>query len=335
MPIIDSSTKFVGINPNFPTAERKSAQNNAAQEVFTMQDIIDTISSTSGIQTFQQVSDTGGFDNFSTIRPGIAERFLGIRGLELVCVNDKMIQWADGREYYYINNGGIQPVVHCNSLNIDDIPDSTFDETIGFAVGSRYTVLNTGVTYVCTDATTDSAIWEDVVKYKVFSALITQSGTTNALSITSGATTAGVTYIIQSNLEANFKNAGAPNNEIGTFFIANGGTPDWGDDGELEYNEGAPIVNVLENNIGNIWFTYASTGTYYANSNELFTEGKTWGVANSVFDGVNFLNQSVLIDNSGVFGAMPLFQVGIKLQGGDDNGDGLLLNTPIEIRVYN
>jgi hypothetical protein len=70
-----------------------------------------------------------------------------------------MIQWADGREYYYINNGEIQPVVHCNSLNIDDIPDNSFDETIGFAVGSRYTVLNTGVTYVCTDATTDSAIW--------------------------------------------------------------------------------------------------------------------------------------------------------------------------------
>jgi hypothetical protein len=43
MPVIDSSTKFVGINPNFPTAERKSAQNNAAQEVFTMQDIADTV----------------------------------------------------------------------------------------------------------------------------------------------------------------------------------------------------------------------------------------------------------------------------------------------------
>ena len=41
--MIPSGTKFVGINPNFPTAERKSAQNNAAQEVVTMQDIIDTV----------------------------------------------------------------------------------------------------------------------------------------------------------------------------------------------------------------------------------------------------------------------------------------------------
>ena len=43
MSIINSSTKFVGINPNFPTTERKSAQNNASQEVVTMQDITDTV----------------------------------------------------------------------------------------------------------------------------------------------------------------------------------------------------------------------------------------------------------------------------------------------------
>ena len=43
MSVIDSSLKFVGINPDFPTAERKSAQVNAAQEVVTMQDIIDTV----------------------------------------------------------------------------------------------------------------------------------------------------------------------------------------------------------------------------------------------------------------------------------------------------
>lgn len=47
MSLIDSSIKFVGINPDFPTAERKSAQNNAAQEVVTMQDITDTVLSVS------------------------------------------------------------------------------------------------------------------------------------------------------------------------------------------------------------------------------------------------------------------------------------------------
>jgi hypothetical protein len=45
MSIIDSSTKFIGINPDFPTAERKSAQVNSAQQVVTMEDIIDTVNS--------------------------------------------------------------------------------------------------------------------------------------------------------------------------------------------------------------------------------------------------------------------------------------------------
>jgi hypothetical protein len=43
MSIIDTSTKFVGINPNYPTQERKSAQVNDAQEIVTMQDIADTV----------------------------------------------------------------------------------------------------------------------------------------------------------------------------------------------------------------------------------------------------------------------------------------------------
>ena len=44
---------------------------------------------------------------------------------------------------------------------------------------------------------------------------------------------------------------------------------------QLIYNGGAPVVTVLENTIGNIWFTYNSTGQYYINSNGLFTINKT------------------------------------------------------------
>ena len=145
--MIPSGTKFVGINPNFPTAERKSAQNNAAQEVYTIEEILESA-------TLQQVSDAGGLDNGSTIREGSVERF-GRTGIEQVCSNEKMIQWVDGREYYYQNG---ETVVHCNSLN-GDVPDDFYDETKGFAVGSRYTVLNTGITYICTYATEDAARW--------------------------------------------------------------------------------------------------------------------------------------------------------------------------------
>jgi hypothetical protein len=329
--MIPSGTKFVGINPNFPTTERKSAQNNAAQEVVTMQDIIDTVNDAGGSQTFQQVSDTGGFDNGSTIRQGIAERFLGIRGLELVCVNDKMIQWADGREYYYINNGGVQPVVHCNSLNIDDVPDSTFDETIGFAIGSRYTVLNTGVTYVCTDATVNNAVWENTVKYKVFSALITQSGTSNSLSLTSGATTAGVTYRIASDIDVDFTNVGAPNNNQGTYFIANGGTPNsWGDDGALVYDEGAPIVNILENTLGNIWFNYSDIGLYYIYSESLFTDLKTWNIISNNSLGLGIGQSFKQIQRV----TSDLLQIETT-DGSYNSSNGVINQTSMEIRVYN
>ena len=41
--MIPSGTKFVGINADYPTAGLKSAQVNSAQEVVTMQDIIDTV----------------------------------------------------------------------------------------------------------------------------------------------------------------------------------------------------------------------------------------------------------------------------------------------------
>jgi hypothetical protein len=105
-------------------------------------------------QTLQNVSDAGGFDNGSTIRQGSVERF-GLNGLELVCTNEKMIQWVDGREYYYDNGN---PIVHCNSLN-NEIPDSTYDETKSFVIGSRFTALQTGKTYICTDSTPDNAKW--------------------------------------------------------------------------------------------------------------------------------------------------------------------------------
>ena len=37
----------------------------------------------------------------------------------------------------------------------------------------------------------------------------------------------------------------------------------------------APEAIVLENTIGDIWFTYQQSGIYIINSNNLFTEGKT------------------------------------------------------------
>jgi len=115
--------------------------------------------------------------------------------------------------------------------------------------------------------------------YKAFTALVTQSGGDDVHSFGQGGDplTIGMTYFIEDNAGSgwDFTNIGAPNNDIGTYFIATGINPNWGIDGMLVSNLGAPVVTVLENTIGNLWFTYNDVGIYQANSNGLFTNDKT------------------------------------------------------------
>ena len=114
--------------------------------------------------------------------------------------------------------------------------------------------------------------------YKVYTALLTQSGGNNFQSISSGSLTIGVTYQIISTSSApgDFTNVGAPNNNVGTYFVATGTNPnEWGGY-ELEYNTGTPVVTVLENTIGNVWFERQGQGAYNCVCSGLFPEGKTF-----------------------------------------------------------
>jgi hypothetical protein len=176
--------------------------------------------------------------------------------------------------------------------------------------------------------------------YKVYTALLTQSGNDDIDNISSGELTIGVTYWINDTFPGtDFTNVGAPNNDIGTYFVATGTTPNsWGvvpeGDGVLQYNTGAPVVTVLENTIGNIWFTWEGNGNYWITSNGLFTINKTWGISDSVFAQTTAITEPVVIDVSGYLGSEPPNAIVIRLIGGDFGGDDLLNKTPIEIRVY-
>jgi|Laugrespbdmm15dd_1035085.scaffolds.fasta_scaffold24826_2 hypothetical protein len=173
--------------------------------------------------------------------------------------------------------------------------------------------------------------------YKVYTALVSQIGADEPLEINGDEAiplTIGVTYEIIDNSPnlADFTNVGAPNNNIGTKFVATGTTPaSWGNIDEgwavLGYNLGAPIVTVLENTIGDIWFTYSGVGSYSVNSNELFTQFKTYysflNISNSDTNqknGLQFINVSEML---------------IISANGETTVDDLLIMTPIEIRVYN
>jgi hypothetical protein len=116
--------------------------------------------------------------------------------------------------------------------------------------------------------------------YKVYTALLTQSGGDGPSwfeSFDNGSLPTGWTVEI-SDYQAgdDFTNIGAPSNANGVNFVISGTTASsWNGASRLNYNTGAPVVTVLENTIGNIWFTYVNDGYYQVNSNELFTADKT------------------------------------------------------------
>jgi hypothetical protein len=170
------------------------------------------------------------------------------------------------------------------------------------------------------------------VPYKVYRALLTQSGNDNPDSIISDLLTIGVTYTINnfnpSYTLGDFTNVGAPNNNIGTSFVATGTTPNnWGTSIQLEFNTGAPVATVLENTIGTITDDYDSAGSYGLNSSALFTSGKTF-----VMGGGSSNNASTYVYLGEINSTSRIVIRARDLEG--TFSDDIMANTPIEILVY-
>lgn len=269
-------------------------------------------------------------DNGAKLRGGTGDNG-GSGGIARECVVGYEDKWENGVQYYKEISGSI---IHAVSIN-STVPDSSFDITKGFHVGTTYYLANTGSIYKCTNSNQGAAVWENInsiiPKYRVFTALVTQSGGGNLEidTISSGVLSIGVTYQI-ANFQAgdDFTNVGAPNNNNGTYFLATGTTPaQWGGASILQYNTAAPVAIVLENTIGNIWFTYVDTGHYRSNSNKLFTSSI------AVFSGSRIsrdgLHSIVTLGyDTGKFDIFSINNTGIA-------ANQILDLTPIEIRVYN
>jgi hypothetical protein len=194
----------------------------------------------------------------------------------------------------------------------------------------------TNTTYGGSQALQDMQQWytmqdvaDSVQPYKVYTALLTQSGDDNPDSTYSGDLVIGRTYQIFDLGGADgydFTNVGAPNNNIDTRFVATGTTPNsWGTNVALNYNSGAPVATVLENTIGNIWFTYQDSGLYYIVSSNLFPEDKTWYTTGIVIA----QNANGLL----AWRTTDYFRLFTFVDG--DPANDVLSFTPIEIRVYN
>lgn len=180
-----------------------------------------------------------------------------------------------------------------------------------------------------------------VKPYKVFTALLTQGGGSSDEEVDGdgGSIVKGVTYYVNANPD-NFDLTiyGAPNNDEGTYFIANqDATLPYTYTLQLYYNTGAPVANVLENTIGNLWFTYDSIGNYTIKIPTLGLEKQV------VFSGSYAIDNSIPLDpeqipftayvritNSPIDGEV---YIGCTNDGHYSNN--VLYNFSIEIRVYN
>ena len=211
---------------------------------------------------------------------------------------------------------------------------STDIKPINAQIGDRFLDMDTQFEYVFSDFNQ----WKPILtepSYRVFTALLTQSGGSDNQILSSSAVTQGITYFIDgAGSNSDFSNVGGP--VIGTnsyYFIAtNSDIPNDYDGANLLYNTGAPVATVLENTIGNIWFTYNSTGYYLANSNELFPQDKSWTPTIQIFNDTAGLRDGEICEIR--YSTSNEFYITTFDQSGT-NVDSKLSNTPIEIRVYN
>jgi hypothetical protein len=91
--------------------------------------------------------------------------------------------------------------------------------------------------------------------------------------------------------------------------------------------ENAPVVTVLENTIGNISFNYGTAGVYVITCDNLFIENKTWYTPVIISNIANITNGEIVWRN------VNEIRIITNLDGA--LADGVLSNTPIEIRIYN
>jgi hypothetical protein len=182
--------------------------------------------------------------------------------------------------------------------------------------------------------------------YKVYTALLTQSGGSN-ISTTGNINGGpnkdvdgfdiGVTYEITANPNnTNLTKYGATSNSVGTKFVSNYSGNLTDDDIDVDvifsFNTGAPVVTVLENTIGNIWFTYSQIGQYLINFSETFFGEKMYAQGSFYTeDGTGFRVTTIIPPGPTFFNLLITTTYPISEASSND----ILYNTPIEIRVYN
>lgn len=96
------------------------------------------------------------FANTSRLREGTIDAGLGgTKGVAQICAVGYELKWEAGRLYVMDGNGLL---IRQSLYNFTTTPTATDDNTLGYAVGSLWT-LDDGTVYICSDATATAAVW--------------------------------------------------------------------------------------------------------------------------------------------------------------------------------
>jgi hypothetical protein len=96
------------------------------------------------------------FANTSRLREGTIDAGLGgTKGIAQICGAGYELKWENGRLYVMGSSGN---TIRQSLYNLTTTPTATDDTTLGYAIGSLWT-LDDGTVYVCSDATLGAAVW--------------------------------------------------------------------------------------------------------------------------------------------------------------------------------
>jgi hypothetical protein len=153
------------------------------------------INVTTTAQDLQSVTDVGNIttnnieldnsaivlENGSLLQSGTVDNGAG-GGIARVCSIGYQDEWENGVQYFLDNNSA--QIIRANSIN-NTVPDTSFDITKNYIVGSIFHDMNNQNKYICTDNTEDAATWDIFYEDSPNLQAVTDQGaiTTNAISV--------------------------------------------------------------------------------------------------------------------------------------------------------
>jgi hypothetical protein len=167
----------ITVNPNIIEVNVTRTSGGGGSQ--TLAQTLDLGNQTGGENILVNNADAIELENTSSLQKG-TYNFGGNGGISRICSNNYEDMWQNGFRHVFDQSGFIR-----NSSNgFDIIPDSSFDVTLRFKVGSFWT-LDNGTTYICTDATEGAAVWEIYHNFIPTLQEVTDEGNTTTNPITS------------------------------------------------------------------------------------------------------------------------------------------------------